>query len=125
MLCVVLGFAQDRNIGTSQYSVDIIPVRVQPFELDKSVKDFNPNGVKLYFDADKNFVNLRFERILSKVQLEFLNQRGRVINRYSGENIAHIKINLARLPKGKYYIRVKSREIKDFLKISKEQSITN
>ncbi len=121
MFCLTISFAQQSSVKSSQPSVDIIPIPVNPLELDESRKDYNPSGIKLYYDADRNFVNLRFERTVSNLQIEFLDKKGRALGKYNDDKITHIKINLARLDRGKYYVRVNSREIEDFLQVNKEQ----
>ena len=120
MLCCTISFAQQNPSTDYQASVDIVPVPVQINQLDESRKDYNPNGVKLYFDRDPNFVNLKFKWIVSELLIEVINNRGKVINKYSGKKIGKVKINIARLKRGNYYVRLSSREINDFLKITKD-----
>lgn len=119
ILVSTLSFGQENSKRNYTHSVDILPVPLGSSEFDSSPQDFNPNGVKLFFDSDPNFVNLKFRRILTEALIEVIDGRGKLIENYSGKKIGQVMINMARLRPGQYYVRLTSSEIKDFLKITK------
>lgn len=101
-------------------SVDILPVPVDYETVDLEKQNFNPNGVRVFFDADPNYINLMFKSSISNVLIEVIDKRGRLINNYNANRAGQVKINITRLEQGSYFIRLSSKEIKDFLKFIKE-----
>ena len=102
-------------------SVDILPVPVDYETVDLEKQNFNPNGVRVFFDSDPNYINLLFKSSISNVLIEVIDKRGRLINNYNANKAGQVKINITRLEKGSYFIRLSSKEIKDFLKFIKEE----
>ena len=118
LLVSLFSFSQQSTIYGS---VDILPVPVDYENIDIEKQNFNPNGVRVFFDSDPNYINLLFKSSISNVLIEVIDKRGRLINNYNANKAGQVKINITRLEKGSYFIRLSSKEIKDFLKFIKEE----
>ncbi len=82
----------------------------------KKVADFNPNGVRLTPDDNQEFLLLEFKEKVDDLAIEIIDLRGRVISQFRGDQVASINFDTKGFYQGKYFVRIKSDTIKDFLK---------
>lgn len=82
----------------------------------KKSADFNPNGVRLTPDENSEFLLLEFKEKVNDLAIEIIDLRGRLISQFRGDQVASINFDTKALYQGKYFIRIKSDTIKDFLK---------
>jgi predicted secreted hydrolase len=85
-----------------------------------SVKDFNPNGVRLYPNPAVNELTLEFKQSISKLRLEIIDVRGRLMFKNEVDHTSLEKVNVNAFPQGVYFIRIHSDTVEDFLRFVKK-----
>ncbi len=106
MLSAIVGaYAQEEGLISS----------IDDFSIDKVA--FNPNGIKiLTFD---NTLTLEFRNEVSNLRYEIINKKGDLLLVKEEVSAKKSLLNISKLKKGTYYVRVFSDEVKDFLKYDK------
>ncbi|WP_347924987.1 hypothetical protein [Pontimicrobium sp. SW4] len=98
-------FAQEEGLISS----------IDDFSIDNI--DFNRNGVKIL--AFDNTLALEFRDIVSNLRFEIINKKGDILLSKKEDTAKKTLLNISKLKKGTYYVRIFSEEIKDFLKFDK------
>lgn len=90
---------------------------INDYSLDKV--DFNPNGIKML--ALDNTLMLEFKNNISYLRFEVINKKGHLLLTKKDIDVRRSQLDISRLERGDYYVRVYSEEsIKDLLKFSIE-----
>lgn len=89
---------------------------INDYSLDKV--EFNPNGIKML--ALDNTLMLEFNKNISYLKFEVINRKGELLLTKKDVDIRRSQLNISRLGKGTYYVRVYSDEVRDLLKFSVE-----
>ena len=89
---------------------------INDFSIDKV--EFNPNGIKML--ALDNTLMLEFKKNISYLKFEVINRKGELLLTKKDVDIRRSQLNISRLGKGTYYVRVYSDEVRDLLKFSVE-----
>lgn len=89
---------------------------INDFSIDKV--EFNPNGIKML--ALDNTLMLEFKKNISYLKFEVINRKGELLLTKKDVDIRRSQLNISRLGKGTYYVRVYSDEVRDLLKFSIE-----
>lgn len=89
---------------------------INDYSLEKV--EFNPNGIKML--ALDNTLMLEFEKNISYLKFEVINRKGELLLTKKDVDIRRSQLNISRLGKGTYYVRVYSDEVRDLLKFSVE-----
>ena len=89
---------------------------INDYSLDKV--EFNPNGIKML--ALDNTLMLEFKKNISYLKFEVINRKGELLLTKKDVDIRRSQLNISRLGKGTYYVRVYSDEVRDLLKFSIE-----
>ena len=89
---------------------------INDYEIDKV--EFNPNGIKML--ALNNTLLLEFKDNVSYLKYEIINKKGHLLLTKKDTDVKRSQLNISKLKKGTYYIRVYSDEVKDLLKFSVE-----
>ena len=102
----------------------IVAVSAQEEGLISSIDDFsidevgfNTNGIKIL--AFDNTLAIEFRNEVSNLRYEIINKRGDLLLSKKEDTTKKTLMNISKLEKGTYYIRVFSDEVKDFLKFIK------
>lgn len=88
---------------------------IDNFSIDKV--EFNQNGVKIL--AFSSTLAIEFIDEVSNLRYEVINKKGDVLLSKKEDTAKKSLLNISKLKKGTYYVRVFSDEIKDFLKFVK------
>lgn len=89
---------------------------INDFEIEKV--EFNPNGIKML--ALDNTLMLEFKDNVSYLRFEVINKKGELLLTKKDVDIKRSQLNISKLEKGTYYVRVFSDDLKDLLKFSIE-----
>lgn len=104
--CSLAGvFAQEEGLISS----------IDDFSIDKL--EFNPNGIKIL--AFDNTLEIEFKMEVTNLRYEVINKKGDLLFRKEEDTAKKSLLNISKLKKGTYYIRVFSNQVRDFLKFSK------
>lgn len=87
---------------------------INDYSLDKV--EFNPNGIKML--KINNTLMLEFKKNISYLKFEVINKKGELLLTKKDVDIKRSQLNISRLGKGTYYVRVYSDEVRDLLKFS-------
>lgn len=105
LLSTVGVFAQEEGLISS----------IDDFSIDNI--DFNRNGIKIL--AFDNTLVIEFRDAVSSLRYEVINKKGDILISKKEDTAKKTLINITKLKKGTYYVRVFSDEVKDFLKFVK------
>lgn len=111
-------------LGASLILCSVIGVQAQEEGLISSIDDFsidkveyNPNGIKIL--AFDNTLALEFRSEVSNLRFEIINKKGELLLSKEEATVKKTLLNISKLEKGTYYVRVFSDNVKDFLKFVK------
>ena len=88
---------------------------IDNFSIDKV--EYNPNGIKIL--AFDNTLTLEFRNEVSNLKYEIINRKGELLLSKEENSVKRTLLNISKLKEGRYYVRVFSDEVKDFLKFNK------
>ena len=84
------------------------------------VNDFVDNSFIISPNPTNGYLNLSFEKNISNLEIEILNQKGELLKKINGNNITNQVIDITNLPAGFYIVRIKGDNnfaVEKFLKL--------